>query len=931
MIKKYLAIVLIAFALCACKKTPEDTIVPVASVSLSQPEAEMEVGETVQLQAQISPSNATEKEVMWGSSKQSVATVSDAGLVTAVGEGSAKITATAGGKTATCVVTVTKPEGPVVHVESVSLDKTDASLEIGQSLTLTATVLPENAADKSVEWKSTNPEIAEVDHNGIVTAISSGTVTITVTTVDGEKVAACEITVAAPKPQDAYDGEENGHYWVDLGLPSGIKWATCNLGAEYSGELGDTFAWGETFAKTDWENPPYKWQDQATYKFFKYVDDARFGTVDNLTTLEPVDDAAHVQWGGQWRMPTEADYKELIDNCNYESVEQNGIRGAKLTSKINSQTIFFIASDYHTSSLDWTYASNSRGFFCEYLSSGSGFGVIGRGGLAPVRAVIGTPNTIPVESVEFDVNGISVQMGETRSLSVTVLPENATNKNITWSSTDPDVAVVDENGNMTAVGLGYTFIEATADGKTGYLYVSVMPRLESLSIEPENLTLEIGQTASVTVNVTPESVLDSYRCAYQNNNEDIIDVEETYDDLRFNITAKAAGEATFDFGVYVSGEWIIATCHVTVLFIEDEYDGETDGHKWVDLGLPSGIKWATCDVGADNSAQAGSLFAWGEIIPKDDDSAPYKWFDSATGKYLKYVLKPEFGEVDNLTTLEAEDDAARMNWGGEWRMPTLADIEELWENTTYEFVTQNGVPGGKITSKINSHSIFLPALFDTGSGNYLSSTLYDFESNSAKGLCFHMDGFGQTLLSRNKRFPVRPVLGNPPYVPVESVEFWFTHYFLDVGQIDYLSVDIIPANATNKTVTWSSSNESVAIVDQNGKLTARSVGGTYITAEVEGKRDEFYLRVSPVVHATFEPASMSLKVGESAEVTVILDSPGDLSTSGLGQSTPWIIDVQYISSNPIKFRVTGLSEGTGKFTFSANNSSYDYYVTVTKD
>ena len=152
MFKKLFPIALMVFALFSCKKAPIDDIVPVASISLNQSEAEMLVGETLPLQAQISPSNATEKEVMWGSSKQSVATVSDAGLVTAVGEGSSKITATAGGKTATCVVTVTKPEVPVVHVGSVTLDKTDASLEIGQSLTLTATVLPENAADKSVEW-----------------------------------------------------------------------------------------------------------------------------------------------------------------------------------------------------------------------------------------------------------------------------------------------------------------------------------------------------------------------------------------------------------------------------------------------------------------------------------------------------------------------------------------------------------------------------------------------------------------------------------------------------------------------------------------------------------------------------------------------------------------------------------------------------------
>ena len=145
MIKKILTIALLAFALCACKKTPEETIVPVASVTMSQPEAQMQVGETLQLRAQISPSNATEQKVMWASSKQSVATVSDAGLVTAVAAGEANITATADGKTATCVVTVTKPEVPVVHVESVSLDKTDAQLEIGGTLTLTATVLPEDA------------------------------------------------------------------------------------------------------------------------------------------------------------------------------------------------------------------------------------------------------------------------------------------------------------------------------------------------------------------------------------------------------------------------------------------------------------------------------------------------------------------------------------------------------------------------------------------------------------------------------------------------------------------------------------------------------------------------------------------------------------------------------------------------------------------
>ena len=128
MIKKILAIALMLIALCACGEKPEDQIVPVASVTLNQPEAEMQVGETLPLKVQISPSNATEQKVMWGSSKQSVATVSDAGLVTAVAAGTANITATVDGKSATCKITVIKPEDPVVPVESIKLDKAEASL-----------------------------------------------------------------------------------------------------------------------------------------------------------------------------------------------------------------------------------------------------------------------------------------------------------------------------------------------------------------------------------------------------------------------------------------------------------------------------------------------------------------------------------------------------------------------------------------------------------------------------------------------------------------------------------------------------------------------------------------------------------------------------------------------------------------------------------
>ena len=903
MFKKLLPIALLVFALFSCKKAPIDDIVPVASISLNQSEAEMLVGETLPLQAQISPSNATEKEVMWGSSKQSVATVSDAGLVTAVGEGSSKITATAGGKTATCVVTVTKPEVPVVHVGSVTLDKTDASLEIGQSLTLTATVLPENAADKSVEWKSTNPAIAEVDQNGTVTAISSGAVTITVTTNDGEKAAACEITVNAavpPVPEDEYDGEENGHYWVDMGLPSGIKWATCNVGANYSSQRGSRFAWGETFARENVENPPYTWFNSATGKFTKYVIDSRYGNVDNLTTLESGDDAAHVQWGGDWRIPTAADVMELVENSTYESVQQNGVLGIKLTSKNNGHSIFLPGNNdgsldgvYMTSSIfdtqcSWVYTFYDESIY-PYDTSAN------RGGIFPVRAVIGTTTYIPVQKLDIEYTSAPMILGSTRTLHAWAVPDNATNNTVIWTSLDESVATVDDKGNVTAVGAGYAYIKASAGGHSDTFCFEVVPLLESIKIEPEELTLEIGESATVTVACTPLDYLKYYSPGYANRNDAVIDVEciggynynyYSTDPPTFRITAKAGGEATFDYFATVNGEVTVVTCHVTVPYVEDDYDGETDGHKWVDLGLPSGIKWATCNIGTDYSTQVGPLLEWGE----------------------------------------GENDPVKVNWGGDWRMPTEADAQELRDNTTYEWISYHGVPGAKFTSKINGKSIFLAA-DERYYGIYLTSSNYNGYVTCINFL--DDGGLGINSVWQDNKHPIRPVIGNPPYVPVESVDFGYSHEFLSVGDVRYLDVDISPSNATNKKVTWSSTNESVAVVDSYGKLTCVGAGSALIYAEADGKTDYIILRVDPHINSiTLDPAVLNLTVGQTAIVTVTIDPDVPLGSYGFGYSGG-VFEAEAFGDNPIQIRVTALAEGTETFTFGAYGAEATGTVTVT--
>ena len=170
----------------------------VTSVSLDKTSLELTEGKTAQLTATVKPDNATNKNVTWTSNNTDVATVVG-GTVTAVAPGTATITVTTedGSKTATCAVTVTAAPVPVTGV---SLNKDSLALGVGDSETLTATVAPANAANQNVTWASSDTSVATVDAAGKVTAVGAGTATITVTTVDGGKTAACTVTVRPDIP-----------------------------------------------------------------------------------------------------------------------------------------------------------------------------------------------------------------------------------------------------------------------------------------------------------------------------------------------------------------------------------------------------------------------------------------------------------------------------------------------------------------------------------------------------------------------------------------------------------------------------------------------------------------------------------------------------------------------------------------------------------
>ncbi len=403
-------------------------------------------------------------------------------------------------------------------------------------------------------------------------------------------VTVCLVAICTGKQQAvaATTGIANGHEWVDLGLPSGLKWATCNVGAYSPEGYGNYYAWGETTTKSE-----YTGDNSKTWG-------KNLGDISGNARY----DAARANWGGSWRMPTRAEFDELLNHCAWQWTTQSGVKGYKVTGK-NGNSIFLPAAG-------WRYGSSRDG-----------------------AGELGTY----------------------------------------WGSTPYEVRA------YNAYGLNFG---------SGYYGTDWFDRGSGRTVRPVcDGNGESEMTATTTT-----------------------------------ATLQQAEPPTVS--------------------------GTINGKDYVDLGLPSGLKWATCNVGASSSEQYGNYYAWGETNTKseytEDNSKTY-------GK--------NFGDISG----DARYDAARANWGGSWRMPTRAEYEELRNHCVWQWTTQNGVNGYKVTGK-NGNSIFLPAAGfcslssqnDAGElGYYWSSTPDEDGTDSAYYLYFrsgrHTTGWG----SRDGGLTVRPV------------------------------------------------------------------------------------------------------------------------------------------------------------------------------
>ena len=518
-------------------------------------------------------------------------------------------------------------------------------------------------------------------------------------------------------------GEINGHQWVDLGLPSGLKWATCNVGASTPEDAGDYFAYGEV-------------SEKESYLFNNSINLKK--EIRHISGRSEYD-AATVHWGKEWRIPTYHEVDELAYNCKMEWTTINGKNGYKLTSLINGASIFLPAtglvdgtqpeftqecgwywySGFKDPSADeeppyapsFTFSANSRyrGFNARYIGqcirpvSGRNRHVENpqTGTTAGHEWVdLGLPSGIRWATCNVGASsptkpGKHFSWGETASKS-SYTTSKLSKMDVEDIAGNPayDAATAawgknwrmptEENFRELTRYCSWEYVDI--DGVNGVLFTSLQNNKSIFLLATgyiEGTTLDLGKMNGFYWASTPAR--DWNTAAYG-----------------FTYGYPPIGDL-IGVGARESGRCVRPVTDNTPMEANEivPYDGEIGGHRWVELGLPSGLKWATYNVGATSAEQLGRLFRWGEI---------YDIYDKRPKNNL--YRKPIRDIQSNPIY-----DAARANWGETWRLPSEENFQELIDNCTIAFAYICGTRGFKLTSKINGKYIFLPEAGHDSTGN----------------------------------------------------------------------------------------------------------------------------------------------------------------------------------------------------------------------
>ena len=502
----------------------------------------------------------------------------------------------------------------------------------------------------------------------------------------------------------------NEYEFVDLGLPSGKSWATCNVGANNPEEFGNYYAWGEISVKDEysWDNYIYgsatydeTYQAYTDVHITKYNNVSAWGSVDNKYTLEDSDDVANLTRGTGWRIPTKDEINELKDNCTWTWTTINDVYGYLVTGP-NENSIFLPAAGYG--------GSESQNEYGIYWSSSLNEESVSYGlGAAGAYNLYFYSSDITVRAT-FRVYGFSIRPICNENSETPHLPTVTT----TAVNTITDVSAF-SGGNITYDGGATVTARGVCWSTTQYPTTSDNHTSDGICFGEFTSSIS-GLTAGQTY----------YARAYATNR-----------------AGTAYGEQ-FCF---------------TTSSVHNENGGTLNEHEYINLGLPSGTLWATCNVGANVQTDFGNYFAWAETSPKSRyESSNYSLY------YENHFTS--YNNFDQMTQLQFSNDAATVNWGYGWRTPTYEEINELVTSCTWTWTTINNVTGSLVTGP-NGNTIFLPAAgwwlntdiaWYATAGCYWSSTIKDdYNYDPVWILYFNSEGSNTSEMYRSNGLIVRPV------------------------------------------------------------------------------------------------------------------------------------------------------------------------------
>ncbi len=996
-----------------CKIT---VIIPTTSVKLSKTSATVNSGKNLSLSATVSPSNATDKTVKWKSSNTAVAKVSSAGVVTAVAGGSAEITATAsGGQTAVCKITVIEP------IKKVELNRTTAKLYVSQKYTFRKTVTPATATVKTVTWSSSNKAVAKVTSAGQVTALKKGTAIIKVK-VDGFE-ASCTVTV------------------VDKVSAKGVSLSA----KEKDISLGGSFTLTPTLKPSNASNKNVTWKSSNT----KIATVDKKGVVKGVAVGNAVISATTVDGGFTSKctvhvcpkatgiritqtsinlnkgktytlsvrtLPTDAIAGKIIwssSNTKVATVNSNGVVKAVANGKatvtartenggLEAKCTVDVSIHVSKVTLNYEKLTMARGNTKQLLatvspnsatdktitwtSSNSKVATVAKSGVVFAKGVGETTITAKsasgktakctvkviqyVTNIQLSYASLNIKAGKTKLLSAIVKPDSATNKTIVWSSSNEKVAKVDKNGKITAVAGGKANIIAKSkDGKAQTVcVVNVEQTISKIKLEAEKLSVKIGATRTVKATVGPKTATDK-KIKWSSSNKKIATVNS-----KGVVKGIAKGKVTIT--AKNSDGTAKAVCTVSVLkpatgvklnktkitIIKGKSTSITPSVKPSDASNKN-VTWSSNNNDVVTVNSKGVITAkstgYAEVTAKTKDGGfkavcRINVIQPAKGMTLAVTKKAlDIGEYYTLKAKFSPKDATNtaIIWSSSNKKVVKVNAEGLIKGIARgtAVITAKSVDGGfvskctvTVSRKVKSVSL-----------NKSSLTLYLDKPVKLKATVTPSDATVKTLTWASSNTSVVTVSSNGTLTPkkigtakitvktkdggkkayctvkveraVSSLKLSKTTLSLNENNTYKLTASISPTNATDKTVTWSSSNTKVATVDKNGTVKALSKGTAVITAKTSnGLSAKCTVTVTkPVEEVTLSYESINMITDEVFTLSATV-SPADASDKRVKwtSSAPDVVDVQ-------NGKLTALKPGTAQISVSAvNGVSASCVVTV---